>query len=199
MDKVNNCIEALKKNNMDAHYFTDLDDLYKKIDEYIADAEACGWGGSVTLDQTGVLDHVKKSNCKCLDRDDPANDKESMQIASLSCDVFFMSSNAITEDGKLYNIDGNGNRAGALVYGPKKVVIVAGTNKIVKDLDAAIDRARNIAAPLNTKRLNRKTPCVVTGKCEDCASPERICCHEVLTEYQLRKNRIAVLILEGDA
>ena len=110
------------------------------------------------------------------------------------CDAYFTSTNAITEDGELYNVDGNGNRVAAMLYGPDKVIVIAGVNKIVKNINEAISRVENLAAPANAKRLNRKTPCVITGKCMNCNSPERIC-REYTVIRKPAPNRIFILLL----
>ena len=117
-------------------------------------------------------------------------------VAAFDSDVYFAGTNAVTENGCLYNVDGNGNRVAAMIYGPKSVVVVVGVNKIVSDLDAAKERVRKIAAPANTVRLSCDTPCAKTGECMDCNSPSRICCNFVVMSNQRVKDRLKVIILD---
>jgi hypothetical protein len=144
----------------------------------IPDGSTVGVGGSVSLAQTGILEALGKRNIHLIWPAQQAKNMDERQELirkSFSSDIFLSSSNAITEDGKLFNVDAFGNRVGAMFVGPKKTVIVAGVNKIVKDLAAAEKRVREWVAPQNIKRLNRKTPCAETGVCADCSSPDRIC------------------------
>ena len=154
----------------------------------------------MSLFETWVIEHLRSGRCEFLDRYKEgltADEIKEIYRKSFFCDAYFTSTNAITEEGELYNVDGNGNRVAAMLYGPDKVIVIAGVNKIVKDINEAIYRVENLAAPANAKRLNRKTPCTVTGKCMNCNSPERIC-----REYTvIRKpvpNRIFVLLLNEE-
>ena len=151
----------------------------------------------MSLFETKIINHLRSGRYEFLDRyKEGLKPEEIKQIyrEAFFCDAYFTSTNAITEDGELYNVDGNGNRVAAMLYGPDKVIVIAGVNKIVKNINEAISRVENLAAPANAKRLNRKTPCVITGKCMNCNSPERIC-----IEYTvIRKpapNRIFILLL----
>lgn len=193
--RIERTVTALCKNNFDAHYIKDNAALIKKLNELTPEGASCSVGGSVTLFETGVIDYLKSGHFNYLDRYAEGADTVKVYHEALSCDVYFTSSNAITENGELYNMDGNGNRVAAMVYGPKKVVVIAGANKIVKDTNAAAERNKQIAAPANAVRLNKDIPCAATGHCSDCKSPGRFCCHELVSHYQLIKNRIAVLIL----
>lgn len=188
-------VASLCKNNFDAHYVKDREDLFKKLDEYMSDGVKCAVGGSMTLFETGVIDYLRSGRFDFIDRYAENADIPQVFRDSFSCDFYFMSSNAITENGELYNVDGNGNRVGALIYGPEKVIVIAGENKIVKDLDAAVERVKQYAAPMNAVRLNKDLPCAKTGTCMSCNSPGNFCCHKAVTDYQLMKNRIIVLIL----
>ena len=188
-------IDSLNKNNIEAKYITSRKKLFETLQEYLFDNCTVGYGGSETLNQLEIKQWLRqKDNIKLFDRDISGKRLEDM-MSSLTCDLFLMSSNAITEDGELYNIDGFGNRVAALIYGPKKVFVICGENKIVKNIEQAQQRVKTISAPLNAKRLNRKTPCVISGHCENCDSPERICSTVVITKKQLNKNRITVLII----
>jgi hypothetical protein len=159
------------------------------------EGSSCSSGGSVTLDETGVMDFLRGGRYNFLDRYAPGVDTSKVFHEALLADFYFMSSNAITEKGELYNIDGNGNRLAALVYGPKRVIVIAGANKIVKDLDEAYTRVKRIACPANALRLGKELPCAKTGVCNDCKSPGRFCCHTVISQFQQVENRICVLIL----
>lgn len=196
--RIERTVTALCKNNFDAHYIKTNEELFGKLDELMPEGISCSVGGSMTLFKTGVIDYLKSGKFNYLDR--YAENPNNCEIfhSALSCDVYLTSSNAITEDGKLYNMDGNGNRVAAIVYGPAKVVVIAGANKIVKDVNAAIEHNKAISAPANVTRLKLETPCAKTGFCADCASPSRICCHELISHYQRVKNRITVLILPED-
>lgn len=158
-----------------------------------------GWGGSMTLNQCGLLDYLRNEKFPhLLDRDDPnltATTELELQRRMFSCDVFFSSANALTEDGLIVNVDGVGNRVAATVYGPNKVYFVVGINKLVKDYAAAIARIRNHAAPLNARRLNLATPCVKTLTCHDCNSPQRICNYTTIIKRDMRPNRTTVLLI----
>jgi len=132
--------------------------------------ETIGFGGSLTSQELGLYELLAEENTVCWHWKNPADLKKFGEFTA-----YITSANAISETGELVNIDGTGNRVAATLYGPGKVYFVCGKNKITADLASAIDRARNVAAPLNAKRLNRQTPCAVTGKCADCNSPQRIC------------------------
>lgn len=134
---------------------------------------------------------------KLLDRDTVKSDEEKRMVhyETFNCDYYLMSSNAITQDGKLVNIDGNGNRIAALIYGPANVIIIAGMNKITADEDSAIKRIRNYTAPLNSLRLSKYTPCTRTGSCEECLSDDCICCQVLVTRKSSHKKRIKVILV----
>ena len=193
-------VANLAKRHFEAYYVSDADAARAKVLELIPAKDVVSWGGSVTLAQTGILDAVKKTN-PVIDRDTAKTMEERMEMVrqALLCDTFLMSANAISEDGQLVNIDGNGNRCAALIYGPKQVIVVAGVNKIAANLDAAIARARHTAAPVNTQRFpGLKTPCAKTGVCADCLSPESICSQMVITRLDRHAGRIKVIIVGED-
>lgn len=193
--RIERTVKALKANRFDAHFIRNREELFAKLAELLQEGQSCSVGGSMTLFETGIIDYLKNGKYDYLDRYAKDADTEDIFHKALLCDVYFASSNAITEDGALYNMDGKGNRMAALVYGPKKVVIVAGVNKIVADIDAARMRNKMISAPANATRLNCATPCVPDGTCRDCRSPGRICCQELITYRQIVQDRITVLIL----
>ena len=199
--KIKRTMDNLEKNNMEAFYAEDASKVIEIVDTLVKDGETVSVGGSMTLFETGIIDYLKSGRFNYLDRYEaglsPDGVKEVFRKA-FSADTYFTSSNAVTEDGELYNVDGTCNRIAAMLYGPDKVIVIAGINKIVPDADAAIERVRNIAAPANAVRLNRKTPCVSVGYCMDCSSPERICNSYVLIGRQAAKGRIKVIIVGGD-
>jgi hypothetical protein len=192
--------KALGKNNMAAHAVKDRNEARKLAMSMIREGDVVGTGGSITLDQCGIRDELRSGSYKHLDwwqKKLSPEEKNRILRDTLTCDVFLTGSNAITKDGKLYNVDGRGNRVAALIFGPKKVIVVAGRNKIVKDLTEARERIETIAGPKNAERLQKKTGCRATGYCVDCAMPERICCHTVISEQQSQK-RITVILVDED-
>ena len=170
-------VKSLRDNQYHAEYFANRADALAHIYSLIGKDESVGTGGSMTLTELGIHDELVARGNTLFDHATAKSNDESFEICrkQLTADVFMLSANAISQDGIIVNIDGRSNRVAALSFGPKKIIIVAGCNKITHDLASAIHRARNIAAPMNAKRLNRKTPCAVTGVCSDCNSPERIC------------------------
>lgn len=197
--KIERTIKALENNNINAFYVKDNIKLIEKINELVKENSIVACGGSVTLSETGVIDHLRSGRYKFLDRYKEGLTPEEIKAiyrGAFSADAYFTSSNAITEDGELYNVDGNGNRVAAMLYGPDKVIIVAGINKIVTDLDEAIERNKRIAAPANAKRLNKNTPCVKLGYCMECCSEDRICREYTLITKQRTKGRINVIFLD---
>jgi len=196
--QVERAINALKKNNFEALYVTDSKAALEEVMKRIPDGSTVGVGGSVTLGQIGLLDALKNRKVQLVWPFQQArNDEERIELIrkSFSADVFLASTNAVTEDGKLYNVDATGNRVGAMFIGPKKTIIVCGVNKIVKDLEAAEKRVREWAAPQNAKRLNRKTPCVETGVCGDCSSPDRICNIKVTLAKKPSRTEVVVILV----
>ena len=194
--QVERAINALKKNNFEALYVADSKAALEEVMKRIPDGSTVGVGGSVTLGQIGLLDALKNRKVQLVWPFQQArNDEERIELIrkSFSADFFLSSTNAVTEDGKLYNVDATGNRVGAMFIGPKQVIVVAGVNKIVKDIEAAEKRVRDWTAPQNAKRLNRKTPCVETGVCADCSSPDRIC--NIYVTLAKRPSRTEVTII----
>lgn len=200
-EKILRTIKALEGNNMNGYYVKDKEALINKIEEIVEEGSIVSVGGSQTLFETGVIDYLRTNRYEFLDRyEEGLSRGEIVKIfkKTFLADVYFTSSNAITEDGFLYNVDGNGNRVAAMLYGPEKVIVICGVNKIVKDLDRAIDRNRQIAAPSNAKRLNRNTPCTKVGYCMDCKSSERICNEYTVIKRQGKKDRIHVIFLDEE-
>ena len=191
---------ALKKRNMEACYCSTADEAVEKVLELIPAGDVVSWGGVATVDELGIKERLRHRGQPVIDRDTARTPEERMAMLhqALTCDTFLMSSNAISEDGQLVNIDGMGNRVAALCFGPKQVIVVAGMNKVAGDLNAAIARARNVAAPANAQRFNIKTPCAVNGQCGDCTSPDCICSKMVITRFCMPAGRIKVILVGED-
>jgi hypothetical protein len=196
--KVKRTIENLEKNNMEALFVQDEEALLEKIPELIKEGDTVSVGGSMTLFETGVIDFLKNGKYNFLDRYKEGITQDELKEIyrkSFFADAYLVSSNAITENGELYNVDGTGNRVAAMLYGPDKVIVIVGFNKIVKDEQEAVKRNREISGPANAKRLNKKTPCSELGYCMDCKSKDRICNDFVLIKKQQVKGRIKVIIV----
>ncbi|WRS27755.1 lactate utilization protein [Oscillospiraceae bacterium MB08-C2-2] len=174
--------KALGANRIDAYVVQNTQELYEKIREVLKEGESCSVGGSMTLRETGVEAMLQNGPYEYYDRYAPGANLREIYYQALGCDVYFTSANAVTEDGKLYCMDGNGNRIAAMAYGPRNVVVVAGANKIVTDIEAARRRNREVSAPANGVRLEKTTPCALTGVCRDCATDERMCNMELVIE-----------------
>ena len=193
--KMERCAEALRDNNMYCECVDSVEEALEVVESLINEGDTVTVGGSMTLFETGIIDMLRGGNYNYLDRYEKDADVQSIYEAAFTSDVYLMSSNAITENGELYNVDGNGNRVAALVFGPKSVIVVAGYNKIVKDISEAKTRVQEIAAPANATRLGCETPCTKTGHCMNCASPKRICATTVITGRQRVQNRIKVILV----
>jgi hypothetical protein len=193
-------IKNLEANNMRGYYLERTDGLIPLLSELIGAGSTVGCGDSITLEQTGVFDFLRSSGCIFYDKHAHGltpDDKRGIYLKNFHADTFITGTNAVTENGELFNIDGNGSRVAPMIYGPKQVIVIVGANKITKDAKSAVERARQIAAPLDAKRLEKNTPCAATGHCADCRHPERICNNFVLIARQFEKNRINVIIIGG--
>ena len=193
-------VEALTKRHFEAYYVSDSKDVAAKVMELIPVGASVSWGGTTTVDQLGIKKLLADKGYKLIDRDTAKSPEEREEIMhqALMSDFFLMSSNAITEDGELFNIDGKGNRVAALCYGPKNILIIAGMNKIVPDMDAAYDKVRNYTSPVNAMRFCDATPCAKTGLCGDCLSPQSICAQFVETRICKPEGRIKVILVGED-
>ena len=191
--------EAMKKRGFEAYYVSTAEEAREKALELIPENSVVSWGGSMTIDEIGLKQAVIDRGCKVINRDEAESPEERMELMrkALTCDVFLMSANAISEDGQLVNIDGNGNRVAALCFGPKEVIVAAGMNKVAGNLEEAYARARKFAAPVNAQRFNLATPCGKTGLCADCLSPECICSQMVVTR-RASGGRIKVILVGAD-
>ena len=200
--------ENLRRNNMVPYIVETKNEILPLLKTLLPDSASVGVGGSVTLDEIGVIPFLRTANYEFFDRYAEGlsrPDVVEIMRKALLADVFITSSNAITEKGELYNVDGNGNRVAALCFGPKEVIVIVGANKIVKDLKAAEERVKTIAAPKNCQRLVLDSPCSKTGECasmkmtdremcDGCFTDSRICSTYVLSGYQRVKDRIKVII-----
>ncbi|WMJ81784.1 lactate utilization protein [Clostridium sp. MB40-C1] len=196
--QVNRTITNLRKRNLAGFFVKDTSDLIKLLKELIDEKSIVGVGDSMTLFETGVIDFLREGNYTFLDKYKKgitSEEKKQIYIQNFSCDTFMCSTNALTENGELYNIDGNGSRVAPMIYGPKQVILVAGINKIVKDIEEAEKRVRNYSAPIDAKRLGKDTPCTTLGYCIDCQSPNRICNDFTIIKGQFVKDRIKVIIV----
>ena len=196
--KILRTIEALNKNNMNVYLVNTKEELIEKIKELVKENSTVACGGSMSLFETGIIDHLRSGRYNFLDRYKEGLSREEITKLfkeSFFADAYFASSNAVTEDGKLYNVDGNGNRVAAMLFGPEKVILVVGVNKIVKNIDEAVIRNKEISAPTNAKRLNKMTPCTKVGYCMDCKSNDKICREFTVISSQVNKDRIHVIFM----
>lgn len=190
-------IKELEKRNMDGYFCETSQEAVDKVLSFIPEGSVISWGGSETIKECGLMDAIKSGNYKLLDRSMIQGEDDYREFFSqvVKADAFLMSSNAITENGELVNIDGASNRLACLLHGPKNVFVVVGMNKLASDVPAAIGRIRNVACPANTIRLNRNTPCSITGKCGDCYSPDSICSQIVITRRCSQPKRIKIILV----
>ena len=199
--------ENLKKNNMDFFFAETKSDVPAIVESLIKDGDVITNGGTLSMSECELGELLNCGKYTYLDRSKMTKEEiAELYIKAFSADVYISSSNAITEDGVLYNVDGNSNRIAAIAFGPKSVIIIAGYNKIVRNLDEAENRVKNEAAPLNCMRLSSNTYCKDAGKCvsltknehqicDGCSSSERICCNYLISAYQRHKNRIKVILV----
>ncbi|MCH5315986.1 MAG: lactate utilization protein [Eubacterium sp.] len=200
-------IENLEKNGFKPYFVETKEEVLPLVKTLINKGESISNGGSESLKETGIFDLISNGDYNFIDRTGLEGEEvRQAYIAAFGCDTYFCSSNAVTENGELYNVDGNSNRVACIVYGPKQVIMVVGINKIVANIDEAIKRVKCKAAPPNTRRLNLATPCSVSGECislkqenpylcDGCAGDTRICCNYVVSAKQRHKDRIKVIIV----
>ena len=196
--EIESLLKSINKKRMAGFYVNDKSELIALLRKLIPEGSTVGCGDSVTLEQTGVFEFLRNGDFSFNDKHKPgltAEEKRELYLKNFSADTFITGTNAITKKGEIFNIDGNGSRVAPMIYGPGQVVIVIGKNKIVKDVDSAIKRARQTAAPLDAKRLKKNTPCVKAGRCVDCSHKQRICNDFVLITGQFTEGRIKVIIV----
>ncbi len=190
-------IKGLESRNMSGYYAADKEEALKKALELIPEGCTVTMGGCMSAIEIGLVDAVKSGNYDFIDRYEYKDQREAL-LKSYDADVFLSSANAMTEDGILVNIDGNSNRVSAIAQGPKKVVFIVGMNKVCDDIDGAMKRARNVAAPIKAQRFGLKTPCSETGSCFNCKSPDTICCQFLITRYSKHEGRIHVILVNDN-
>lgn len=193
-------IENLKRRHYDAYYCHNIQELKNLVKQLIPEGSSITWGGSASIRDSGVTTLLKQGNYQVYDRDEAKSEEEkrAIYVKAFTCDYFLASANAISEDGVIVNIDGNGNRVAAITWGPRHVIFVVGMNKVCQDTDAAIKRARSTAAPINMARFDLKTPCQKDGRCHDCKSPDSICNYiSIMRNSHPAKRHIVILVDEN--
>lgn len=190
-------IKNMAKRQMEGYYAKDKKEALQLITSMIPEDSSIGYGGSVSLSEAGIIKTLESPKYKLIKREEAKTQEDTERIFReiLFADFFLMSSNAITIDGELVNVDGRGNRIAFLAYGPKNVILVCGMNKITADVDSAIKRIKTLAAPMNAVRLNRSTPCATVGACGDCQSPDCICANTIITRRSHIKGRVKVILV----
>lgn len=186
-------IKGLKSRNMSGYYAVDKEEAVKLALELIPEGSTISMGGCASAHEVGLIKALEEGNYNYIDRA-KLSPREGL-MAAYDSDIFLSSANAITSDGIMVNIDGNSNRVSCIAQGPRKVVFIVGMNKVCPDLDDAMKRARNVAAPANAQRFDVKTPCKEKGKCFDCKSPDTICCQFLITRYSRHEGRIHVILV----
>lgn len=207
LNRINRTAAALKKNNMEFHYAESKVEVLTIISNLLKNGDVVATGGSMTLNECGVIDFLRSDKYKFLDKSAIDTDKmDQLYRASFNADAYICSANAVTENGELYNVDGRSNRIASICYGPKSVIVVVGYNKIVANLDEAVNRVKTLTAPANCQRLTCATYCYEKGTCvskatglsgitEGCDSDSRICCNYLISAHQREKDRIKVIIV----
>lgn len=190
-------IKGLKSRNMTGYYAASKEEAKEIALSLIPEGSSVTMGGGMSVHEIGLVDALKGGNYNFIDRD-AYEDKRAAMLMAYDADVFLSSSNAITQDGVLVNIDGNANRVSAIAQGPRKVIMIVGMNKVCDDWDGAMKRARNVAAPINTQRFGLNTPCTKTGTCMDCKSPDTICCQFLITRFSRHAGRIHVILVNDN-
>ena len=193
----NTIIKNMEKKNLEAYYCATSKEAVEKALSLMPEGASITWGGSESIKECGLMDAIKGANYELIDRADAKTPEEDriMYSRQVMADFFLMSSNAITIDGELVNIDGRANRVSLLCWVPQNVIVIAGMNKIASDVESAIQRVRDAAAPPNTVRLNKNTPCAQTGRCGNCYSPDCICSQIVITRRSSTPKRIKVILV----
>ncbi|MDO4313638.1 MAG: lactate utilization protein [Eubacteriales bacterium] len=193
-------IRGLESRNMEGFFAETKEKALEIALGLIPEGSSVGWGGSVSIAEIGLKDAVCSGSYQVYNRDacESPEEKRKTELAIMGSDYLLCSTNAITEDGILVNIDGRGNRVAGIIWGPEQVIMVVGMNKVVKNLEDAWSRARNEAAPINAQRFPIQTPCKKTGSCMDCKSPDTVCCQFVVTRYSKIPKRIKVILVNDD-
>ncbi len=190
-------IKGIESRNMSGYYASDKDEALRIALSLIPEGSSVTMGGCMSAVEIGLVDAVKNGNYNFIDRN-AYEDRRQAMLDGYDADVFLTSANAMTEDGVMVNIDGNANRVSAIANGPKKVIVIVGMNKVCSDIDGAMKRARNVAAPINAQRFGLNTPCSKTGSCMNCKSPDTICCQFLITRYSRHEGRIHVILVNDN-
>ena len=190
-------IKGLEKRNMAGYYAADKEEAVKTALELIPEGSSVTMGGGTSIEEIGLTEVLKKGKYDFIDRD-AYDDKRAAALKAYDADVFLAGANALSQNGVLVNIDGNSNRVSAIAFGPRKVIFIVGMNKVCADVNAALKRARNTAAPMNAQRFDIDTPCRKTGACFDCLCPDTICCQFLITRYSKHRGRIHVILVNED-
>ena len=193
-------VKNLRSRHFEAYYCESREQALEKALELIPMGATVGWGGALSAKQIGLLDAMNNGNYNAIDRDKTPNPEQRKQAMKrcLLADVFITGANALSMDGQMVNIDGNGNRVAPIVYGPESIIVIAGMNKVMDTLDAAMIRARTVAAPMNKQRFDLQTPCEVTGTCGDCKSEGCICNQILITRNSKPAGRIKMILVGED-
>lgn len=193
-------VKNLQSRHFEAYYCPDKASALEKALELIPKGASVGWGGAMSCGQIGLMDALRRGEYQVIDRDLAVTPEEKEQAARkcLSADVFLTGANGLSLDGQMVNIDGTGNRVAAIVYGPRKVLVVAGMNKVTDTLEEAVRRARTVAAPMNQQRFCLNNPCTVTGTCADCKSETSICNQILITRHCRPVGRIQFILVGED-
>ena len=188
-------IKGLESRNMTGYYAHNKEEALETALSLIPEGSTVTMGGGMSIHEIGLSDALASERYNFIDRD-KMEDKRAAMLMAYDADFFLSSCNAITEDGVLVNIDGNSNRVSAIAQGPHKVLFIVGMNKVCSDIDGAMKRARNVAAPINAQRFGIDTPCTRTGSCMNCKSPDTICCQFLITRYSRHTGRIHVILVD---
>ena len=193
-------IKGLVSRNMSGYYAANKEEALKIALSLIPEGSTITMGGAMSAHEIGLPQALKEGNYHFIDRDKAKTpeEKRAAMLAAYDADVFLSSANAITEDGVMINIDGNSNRVSAIAQGPRRVLFIVGMNKVCSDVDGAMKRARNVAAPINAQRFHLSTPCAKTGSCMDCKSPDTICCQFLITRFSRHADRMHVILVNDD-
>ncbi|MBP5594797.1 MAG: lactate utilization protein [Pseudobutyrivibrio sp.] len=190
-------IKGLESRNMKGYYAATKEEALKIALDLIPETSSVTMGGAMSAREIGLVDALKNGNYNFIERENASTDEEKRAaiLKGYDADYFLSSANAITEDGVMINIDGNSNRVSFIAHGPKHVIFIVGMNKVCNDVDGAMKRARNVAAPINAQRFGLTTPCSKTGACMNCKSPDTICCQFLITRYSRHNDRIHVILV----
>ena len=193
-------IKGLESRNMKGYYAADKEEALKIALELIPENSSVTMGGAMSAREIGLVDAIKNGKYHFIEREGASTEEEKRKatLEGYDADYFLASANAMTEDGVIVNIDGNSNRVSMIAHGPKHVLFIVGMNKICDDVDGAMKRARNVAAPINAQRFGLNTPCAKTGSCMNCKSPDTICCQFLITRYSRHTDRIHVILVNDN-